>query len=216
MSQESFESQIHAARRQEYEARLAEFKSQFEIAKQKKLAELKEKRKSDRRGAYFKEIEMKKKREEEERAKKEEEETKRKLDEQYEKQRVREREVEERLREREAKERAALAEREKPKEAPYRPRALQDAANPKGDDLSWSRGQAASDDRRDFGRERGEFGGRGGERTDRGDRADFGGRGERGGERDLNRERKPAAATGADEGGWRRGPPAEAESKPDR
>lgn len=156
---------------------------------------------------------MKKKREEEERAKKEDEEQRRKLDEQYEKQRIREREIEERLRE---KERAAATDREKPKDAPYRPRAMQDSSNNRdvrdgrggaGEDLSWSRDRpaASSDDRRDYGRDRGGFGARGGD-----DRADFARRGD-GGDRDLRR-----AAPPADEGGWRRGPAADTESKPDK
>merc|ERR1712127_68619 len=54
---DKFENDIHAARRQEYETKLAEFKAKFEIAKENKLSELKEKRKQDRKNAYFKEIE---------------------------------------------------------------------------------------------------------------------------------------------------------------
>ena len=97
VDKESFENIIHAGRREEFDKRMAEFKSKLVAAREQKLAERKEKRKLERRQAYFKEIEDRKKREEDERRAREDEERRRKQDEQAEKQRQREREIEEKL-----------------------------------------------------------------------------------------------------------------------
>lgn len=211
---ESFESKIHAARREEYEAKLDEFKAKFEVAKENKLQELKEKRKQDRRNAYFKEIEARKKREEEERKKKDDEEHQRKLDEQSEKQRIRDREIEERLRERESNnQRQPLADTEK-KDAPYRPRHMQESASggmdrrdrkPDDSELSWGRGGGGDDRRGDYGRDRGDFG------RDRDMRG--GGRSDFGHDRDM---RRGGDERGGDEGGWRRGGESDRRQEPDR
>ena len=118
---EKFENIIHAARREEYEKKMAEFNVKLAAAREAKLAERKEKRKQDRRTAYFKEIEDRKKREEEERKKREDEERRRKADEQAEKQRQRERDIELKLQRQQPEREPETSERDKP--APYRPKA---------------------------------------------------------------------------------------------
>lgn len=95
-------------------------------ARDAKMRERKEKRKTDRRNAYFKAIDEKKKKEEDERRAKEDEEKRRKQNEQAEKQRKREQEIEEKLRERE-KEKEKQQQPEEKQSAPssgtYRPKA---------------------------------------------------------------------------------------------
>ena len=54
---DKFEKIIHGQRREEYERRRAEFEVKLAAAREAKLLERKEKRKLDRRTAYFKEIE---------------------------------------------------------------------------------------------------------------------------------------------------------------
>ena len=66
VDKEAFEKIIHAARREEYEKRMAEFKIKLANAREQKLLERKETRKQERRAAYFKEIEDRKRREEDE------------------------------------------------------------------------------------------------------------------------------------------------------
>ena len=171
----SFESVIHAARREEYEKRLAEFKTKLEVAKENKLQERKEKRKLDRRNAYLKEIETKKKREDEERMKREDEERKKKLDEQAEMQRRREREIDERLR---AKERDMLEKEKKeqqqqqqaPKTEYYKPRQGLGAKPVEtvaaDSESSWRRGNFEEPRKETFTRER-DFNRSGGETRER-------------------------------------------------
>ena len=94
---ESFESEVHAARKEEFDRRMVEFTLKLNAEREKKLAERREQRKTDRRAAYLKQIEERKKKEEEEKRKREDEERRRKQDEIAEKQRKREREIEEKL-----------------------------------------------------------------------------------------------------------------------
>jgi translation initiation factor 3 subunit A len=94
---EGFEGEIHAARKAEYDRRMAEFVVELAAAREKKLKDRRETRKLERRAAYLKQIEEKKRREEEEKRRKEDDERRRKQDEMAEKQRKREKEVEEKL-----------------------------------------------------------------------------------------------------------------------
>ena len=94
---EAFESMVHAARREEYDRRVAEFQVKLAAMREQKLAERREQRKVERRVAYLRDIEERKKREEDERRARDDEERRRKLAEQTEKQRLREKEIEEKL-----------------------------------------------------------------------------------------------------------------------
>jgi translation initiation factor 3 subunit A len=94
---EQFESEIHAARKADFDKRVSEFMVELNVAREKKLKERREQRKQERRAAYLKQIEEKKKREEEEKRRKEDEEKRRKQDEVAEKQRKREQEIEQKL-----------------------------------------------------------------------------------------------------------------------
>ncbi len=94
---ETFESEIHAARKADFDKRIGEFEVELNAAREKKLRERREARKQERRAAYLKQAEEKKKREEEEKRRKEDEERRRKQDEIAEKQRKREQEIEQKL-----------------------------------------------------------------------------------------------------------------------